>query len=518
MGISVATFRTVLAALVIPTIAASGLASSATRPAASGPATSSASLAQMEHPASVVFMLYRKLSFMPTGQVSARLRQEIAHYQAKTHDRQRRVSAKWLGPADFSRGRQAYLADLAEARRIYDGVSRSRRLTPKQERANEQIRKKATARLSVAVRRWPDPLLRKFLLGAAALQMPDYGKAQQMFRSCVQASPQVAGFWQGLAMALSGSGNHCDALAAFSQVLRLRPDSDLAVELIRQAMARVPGTQIRRKEYLDAVELLEMQTERRRRTRRQRGITWLMPGGRWRVRDDFGLPRPAYDRLVFKQAVAVPVARQALLVDEAVVRDAAEVFIRVAEGKFIPVDVREPYDTSGPGVKFAPLLVERYRFRPLKAETDEPLRAGQEVKVFGMSVLAEMGSEVRQFSAEAVELPNGNTPAQIGISRALAPGESAGPVVTSAGELAGFLAGKTDPQAELGGPDRFLPVSELADILRQTRVRTRSYSRRQSATAPFDIKGDHFIVLATFGERLTEDLTTDILAWTTPGR
>jgi len=487
----------------------------ADRTAATRPDGDGVSLAELQHPESVVFLLYRRLSFMPSGEVSGRLRRQIAGYQARAHDRQRRVGPKWVGPADFTRARQAFLADLAEARQIYDKMTRRRRATAEQLRANERLRAQAAVKLDVAAKRWPDPLLRKFLLGAAALQTPDYGRAHKMFRSCIKIAPRVAGFWQGLGMALAGNEKYAEALGAFNQVLRLKPDSPYALSLVRRAMSRVPGAQIRRQEYLDAVELVKKYAGRARRQNRLRGISWLMPGGTWRVREGLGLPRPAYDRLAFKQAVGVPVAERALLVDAAAVRDAAEVFVRAGDGRLIPAKVKKARRTSGTGAKLALVVVEGYRFEPLAVGSGQSLAAGRQVKAFGLNIFEEMGTTVRTFSAELVALPDG---AGLGLSKALAAGEAAGPVVTPDGRLVGVLTGKTDPQSDGGGPDRFAGTDELADILRQARRTRPSAAGRQGEDAPINIKGDHFTVLATCGERITKDTGSEGLARSSSGR
>lgn len=468
------------------------------------PATRPVSIADLTQPEAVIFMLTRRMESLPAGETAAAIGKQILHYKALAHDLKRRVSNAWAGPDEFDRGRRGFLAYLAQGQEIARKIRRfSRSLTPKQRAENDALRKQAEIKLIPAARSWPDPLLRRFLLAVAAYQRKDYTQALEMFRRCCQVAPRVAAFWQGQAMALTGIGQYADALGCYNKVFKLRPHSIEAARLVRRAMRRLPGSQIGRSEFLEAVELVSQLRQTRRY--RSRGISWLLPGGAVRVRD-FGLPRPAYDRLVFKQAVGVPVADNVLMVDSAAVAGALEVFVRLGPDRVAPCKVQRRRGQASATPSLTLVSVDGHRpirFVPLQIGPAGPA-GGRQATAYTTSLFEQMGAGIRRIDAELVSVEPGDATASF--PKHLAAGETTAPVITPAGNLVGFLAGKTDATAAGCGPDKFVPIAELADLLKSAaRAERFSARRRERNVIPAKVDGRYFVVVGTFGERITKD-------------
>ena len=477
------------------TTARAGLASRAAAPA------TQVSIADLTHPESVVFMLTRRLESLPPGETSEGIRKQADDYRARAHDLKRRVGNAWNGPEEFDRGRRVFVAGLAEAEDLFGQIRRSSRGPAGQQDAQRKaMLVRAQGKLLPAAKSWPDPLLRQFLVAAAQYQIGDFTEALTLFIRCTDEAPRVAALWQGQGLALTALDRHVEALGCYNKVLRLAPDSTEALRLVSEGMRNVPGTQTKRAEYLEAAELVSRH-DRGRQTANSKGISWLLPGAGRRVAD-FGLPTPAYDRLAFKQAVGAPVADNALAVEAAAVEDALEVFVRVSEGRLVRATVNRWRRREGQEVPLALVSVDGYRFDPLHAASDADLSEGRKVAAYSLPLYEEMGSAIHSVEAQLVAGAGGQG---LKPSKPLAAGEAAAPVVTAEGRLAGFLAGRTDAAVEGCGPDRFIPVKDLADMLTAAEREAKSSARRQEGQpAAVKVEGACFAVLSTFGERITK--------------
>ncbi len=475
-------------------------------PLPTGPGRTVFTVQNATQPEPIIFTYMRNLSTTPAGEDSYRVRREIERWRIMGHDRKRKVAQVWIGPDDFMRRRLAFLLYLKEAEDLYRQVKRSSPRTPGEQADQRRLQQQAAAKFLQAAKSWADPTIKQFLMGIAFDLKGEHRPAEAAFRRCCERAPRVAGFHQGHGMVLLELERHLGAVAAFSEVLRLQPDSALAVQLVREAMRKTPGGYMKRPEYMTALYLVSRYDDSQPKISR-RGTNWLVPGKGWEVRDPVGLPTPPYDRFVFKQAVAVPVGERMLLVDEAVIKGALEVFVRIDEGTLVRGNVRRTGGSSRRKGLTAPLAlvsVDDVRFILLAADPNEELTAPQSATVYAMNVYEEMGSKVRRIEATVDPPQSGGSP---GVSVALAPGESASPIVTGDGRLVGFLAGKTDAMVDGGGADELIPVSRFAALLKRARSRSRAgfraYGARAKRTvAPREVKGDHFVVLATFGELL----------------
>ena len=476
-------------------------------------------IADATRPEPIAFVFMRSLMVAASGPDSDDLRQQIDRWQIAAHDHKRKAGAKWLSPADYVRRRKAYLGYLEEARKYLRKTWRPGSSKPEtlQQRRN---RTAAMSRLYTAAKTWADPSLRVFLLGVVAYHRRQWAAAEEYFASCTRALPRVAMFHQARGMALSAGDSPVEAMDELATVLRLKPGDRDAIRMLKRAMAKVPGKDTRSKAYLDAEKLLSVYDLKRvGRPTSSRGIKWLAPGKAWTVRDKT-LPVPTMDRLTFRQAVAVPVGPQALLVDADAVADALAVHVRIDENTLV-VGKTKSVTGSGAGTtrKLALVTVSGIEFTPVEADIDKakakakdpnappdkpPLAKGQAVTVYGLGVYEQMGSLVRKVPATIKKVAEDGTVARI--SACLLPGEAAGPILTDDNRLVGFLAPRTTVKVHNGGPDRLIPLSRIAQLIKRGQRSSSSarYLRKDAKAAPAPAGGSFFIVYVTFGEKFEQ--------------
>ena len=458
-------------------------------------------------PESIAFMLMRKLATMPPGPDAYQLRKQIDQWRIYAHDRKRRGGLQWVSPKEFAAQCAAYADLLKEAQGLATAATRAR-----QGGGRGQVSAKEWAgamnKLKDAAMKWPDPLLRDFLLGLAALQAKEYNVAADRFRSCSEAAPRVGGFRQGYGLAQTALRQHIAAVSEFTAVLRLQPGSRDAIELLQEAMKKTPGAMTKDPAFVAAQELLneyERPPEGQSSYYRRRQV-WLMPGRPWYVQERSLLPSPPCDRLVFRQGVAVPIDKETLMLDAAVVKDAEEVFIRVNSQTVVGARIKKP-SYMGPQVKAGALAfvrAEGVEFTPLKFDKAVRPGKGQDVTFYGLSLYEEMGEAVRQVRTMVKSVDKDGA---FKLGAGAIAGEAAGPVVTADGRLLGFVADKTDVKADGGGQGLAMPPAETADLIGRIGSGSsyyRAYGRvgRKAAAEPLIAKGRAFVVYATALEKL----------------
>lgn len=473
------------------------------------------SMGALNRPESILFMLMRNLSATPAGVASYELRRQIEQWRILTHDRKRKIGVRWTAPEEFVRRRKAFRDYLKDAQEELRQAKRYARATTPRDKARKRRHKAAAyAVLQQAAKAWADPLLRDFLLATADLRGRNYTRAQELFLRCRRTAPLVAAFHQGYAMALAGLNRPTDAVSARLAALRLRPGSTHALEQLHEAMKKVPGAKLKTPAYEAAEEFLVQYGETPSRSRfARRGMTWLLPGDRGVTVRDETIPLLPYDRLVFRQGAGAAVGEKTLLVDAQVVRDALAVFIRIDEYTIVPARVgrsRSSRDRTKP--LLAVVTTDEYVFTPLAVrllknpkknpDTQPAFSKDQAVTAYGIGAFREMGSTLRKASGKITEVGQDGS---VEVSVHLAPGESAGPVVTEDGTLVGFLAARTDIHAEDGGKDEFIADAEIARLLKRLRRSYRSsgrygYSRVKRTITPKPAEGQVFIVYAITGE------------------
>ena len=423
-------------------------------------------------PESHVFLQMRQLAGTPMGMGSLDIQEQIKAWRAKVHDRMGRYRNGWVGPDDFARARREFNETLKKTQPLMNDLRRAGATTTSGRAAQAKYRRSLSTYFRQAASVWPDELMGDFLMALALLEGYDYLNAQQLLEKCQRAAPRVAAFPQGKAMALSGRGQKLAALSAYLEVLHLMPDSREAYDMVVAAMEDTPGDQMLDQAYVTAKAIVGQYEAPPKRSYGLRGVTWLMPGRPWLGRE-FTLPVPPYDRLVFRQAIGVPVGKNALMVDARAMEGAQEAFVRIGANVVVPAAIQRTgtYGVSKEAASLVLVTVQDFEFQPLKTEGVAPPVKGQSVEVYGLNLHEEMGGEVRPMEAVVQDVLEGGQPA---LTQKLVAGEVAGPVMTKDGQLLGFLDAKADALAEGGGADRFVPIA-AAEMLLKRATRTGSY-------------------------------------------
>jgi hypothetical protein len=344
---------------------------------------------------------------------------------------------------------------------------------------------------------WQDPAIRSFLMGLTYMQNTDVdgkhdrmGDASKSFRDCIVIDPQVAGFHQALGEVLSHLSRHLEAVAEFTLALRLAPDSKQAMDRLKTELA-VPGLNITSAEYLQGRQVVKQQETIIGSGRDNSGWgrsanSWLIPsksGSAWPAvglssgsssavglapvaKDKLTLPTPPYDRLVFRQALAVPVGKNTLLVDGDGLKDVPPhlavlaVTVLIDDRTLATAKVGRTGGDKNPPL--ASLTVPGYEFTPLTTGKTTKFKAPMGARIFAANAYQEMGQTVRELKIKVKALEADGNPK---IDEKVLPGEAAAAVVSDDGVLAGFLAGKTDVAAEGGGPNKFYPLKSLLPLI-----------------------------------------------------
>jgi tetratricopeptide (TPR) repeat protein len=485
-----------------------------TAPAPAGPRSQEA-LAGLEskpfstedttQPETLVFMLMRSLAGAPPGSGAFEIRRQIEQWRIAAHDRKRRAGTRWASPKEVAALRGAYADVLKEAQSLATHAAQGRGRSGQSAEAQRQLAG-AMTKIQEAALKWPDPLLREFLLGLAAYQAKNYTLAADRFRNCSQTAPRVAGFRQAHGAAMMELQQHIEAVSEFTDLLRLLPGSRDANQLLRIAMKRTPGGLTNEAAYVEAQKLLDEYETPEAGYYTRRGQTWLMPGRAWYVTDRLLLPSPPYDRLIFRQGVAVPVDKQTLMLDAEVVRDAKEVFVRLNSKTVVGARIRKPsyFGTKTKEDPLAFVQVTGVELLPLKFDKATRARPGEVVTFHGISLYDEMGRAVRSVGTTVKFVADDGA---VKLADGLAAGEAAAPVVTADGRLLTFLVGKTDVKADDGGTGLAMPPNEIADVMDRGRRGSSLYSsygqvNRKASAAPLVANGSAFVVYATAVEKL----------------
>ncbi len=476
--------------------------------ATSMPAFKGMDVTRLAMPEAVAFISMRHLAVEPPGLMSAQLRQQVDTWRANAHDRKRRAGSEWFTPEDFGRHRKSFVNLAKEAA---DLAKKAKPMTPTGKPDPNYPKNFAVfeAKVDQALHVWLDPLTRDFLQGVAACDANRFTQAGPVFRDCTRDNnvrrgcPFIPAFYQGWSMALTEEDHASDAVARLLDALTLRPDSSDLLYQLKATIKRMPGSEIKADTYVRAKKMLDEFDLPDKPATTLRNINWQMPGHAWSVRDET-LPIPPYDRLVFRQGAAVPVAARALLVDAAVVKDATDVYVQVGEGKFVPAYVLRRVASLKPLPPLAVLVTTSCEFTPAEIEDSNRPPQGN-VRGYGLDFFFDMGSTFRKFSTSLTA-----EGADVKTALPLLAGEGASPLLTDKGVLVGFLAGKTDVAADNGGPNAVITLSQVAAVMKLARDPKlkpdfeSNYSRAKYLTAPVvpTVKGEAFIIQAIVPEKL----------------
>jgi len=467
------------------------------------PAAETFSLDKAVMPESIVFSLMRQADAASGIRQTLELHTQIEQWQAAAHDRQRRVAGQWRRPGDFTLGRQRYEELLADAKNVARELKEVEDTDPRAEAKRAEIRGRLNAKLLRASGVWLDDETRMFLTGIAHYQTASYSKAVEAFDNCRTGHPFVAAYQQGFGMALMEfGGRELDALEACLNELKLHPNNPLALLRVQQAMQNVPGVQTKDERFVEANEYISEYPESAFRAQPSKTTIWHMPGNKGWLAPEAMLPVPTYDRLVYRQGVAVPLSANTLIVDREVVRNALEIYILIDEKTIVSATVLPPGNSDSDVLRSLSLIrTNEAEFQPVAASENAQFIEGSAVISYGLSIFPEMGTEPRQIVTKITAALEGRA---IQLGAGLAAGESAAPVLTGDRRLVGFLAGRTDFRKEGGGEDVLIPVSELAELVKRG-GKTSGYSsssnlRRQSE--PVKTEAMSFVVYCISSETL----------------
>lgn len=475
------------------------------------------SIDDVTSPEPILFMLMRKLEGASPGMDSYRVRTQIKQWQGAAQDQKRKVGGKWVGREYFPTRRNNYEGLLKDCREMVLSLRRMRTKSQRQKATQLALKKKLGTKLTEAARTWPDPQIRLFLTGVAQLHSDDFARAESAFRQCAEQTPVVAAYHQGHGMSLLELKRPMDALEAFVKMLRLRPDSSLAVHLVTDAVKKVPGMSIQKPIYKEATVMLSEYRQGGSHRKRSGGTTWLMPDKRpWNDPDDT-LPTPTYDRLTFRQAVGVPIGTRTLLVDNAVIKDAIEVVVQIDGGKVVPGKIRR-ISYFGKKESPAPLAmvsIDGYELTSVVGEIDTKVGRSKEkpkgkftaetdVTIHSLACYVEMGGTIRKISGHIKSVKDDGG---IELAGSLLAGDAAGPVLTRGGELVGFLSSRIDASSAGGGKSQFIEMAQIEPLIVRARRSSRAhsslsgYDRAVRKITPKKLEGNTLVVYGVFGER-----------------
>ncbi|MBI5722826.1 MAG: hypothetical protein HZA50_02625 [Planctomycetes bacterium] len=191
-------------------------------------------------------------------------------------------------------------------------------------------------------------------------------------------------------------------------------------------------------------------------------MKYSLPGKEVSVKDNELVALP-FDRLFIQQAVGIPVNASELLVDAAALKDALAVYVRIDPKTIVAVDGK----TSGPtirkiGNELAAVKITTHLLVPTKNGKDDKLKTGEEVWVYTADLYSEMGDGKVRLAKGAVTQATADGVSEVNVK--LQPGECSAPVVHPDGRLAGVLVGKTFPEQNGGGQDKFISLAKLTNI------------------------------------------------------
>lgn len=460
-----------------------------------------ASIILASRPEPIVFILMRRLAATRAGMASFELRRQIKRWRNATHDRLRKIDAKWIAPKELRRRRNAFVHDLDEAEKIAKEARKIRGDSTADRNRRMRLEMQAYRKMLAAAQRWPDPLVRTFLIGVANYNGKYYHKAEPAFRKCRKNTPLVAAFHQGHALALLKVNRPLDSLEAIVEVLQLQPDSKEALKLLRNGIKSVPSSMTRKKIFVRAQKLAAQydDSSRRTRTRRKKSVRWMLPGKFKRPRGD-SLPRLSYFRMTFNQATAVPVGKHTLLVDSAIVKNAGKtVYVRIDADTTVPAKITRRSSRKKTAPPLTLLTVNDYEFKPLKFDADVKFTDGQKAAIYALGFYTEMDQAITRIETKVKNVSSANEPL---FSAALSAGDAGGPVVSPDRQLLGFLAGKIDVRVAGGGKDIFIAPADLADLLKRIKKKRPSRSRSRRTVTVKPATGDAFIVYSIECEKL----------------
>ncbi|MCD4699885.1 MAG: hypothetical protein K8R91_04860 [Phycisphaerae bacterium] len=454
-------------------------------------------------PDPIVFMLSRQIELLGQSATDT-MRTQLRQWKIAAHDGKRKLGKKWLTRDQQRQYRAFFEKHLRQGDKFARQAKGLSTRTGSDRAKKRKLLAIAEQEYATATRSWPDATMREFFTAVLNLRNRKYKEAQSGFVRCIRKEPLVAAFRQGHGIALSKLKQPLAALTEFTLCLQLRDDTYETIRLVEAAMKDVPGSKLADPAYLKARDLLDRYEKPQRNNRsRNTGMVWLMPGSPWRQRshrqstgtgDDrndkhqpdtrFALPLPPYDRIISKQALAIPVSETSLLVDKNAIAGAEIIYVQVAPNLLVRAwagrSIRRSSRRNTPDLPLAIIHTEGVTFSPVDVEKTAELKTGQTLTVCGVNLYRQMGAKIRNGIVTVKSVGAATRPGsrQDGatLSAGLLPGETVG--ATMAGDtFAGLLTARTGPQEEGCGKSAFITP---ADIVAWIKPIKRSLDRKTS--------------------------------------
>jgi hypothetical protein len=466
---------------------------------------------QAQRPEEIVFHFLRSKIPGVRGFSVEGLDSRIEFWQKAVKDRKRKAGLQWVGPEEIRRLRKASQDAQEQARETYQKVRKIRSGGRRNDGPTRLQMAPVYEDLLGSARAWPDPTLRNLMLGIVYLRQGSNESAIRVFQDVLKTSPPMAAGLQGFALAHIQKGTPVEALPSLLELYRMKSESQDVRDLLLEGARAVSGEQRKHPDYLAAKEVLNNHGVRvtqgedvRRRPRRRQRETWLLPGREEKVYD-YELPVPVYDRLDFVQAVAVPLGPNTLLVDGSYLADALEVYVRIDSQTLVPARISRSRDEKAlDELNLVSLQVDAATFEPLKTDPEAgKIEQGETLAFVALPMFQSMGNIPRVVPFRAKRDAKGQL-----LVPELLPGEAAAPVLTPSGKLAGFLSGRIDPMAALGGPHRFHDSKSVIEARSSGSSglipkRFRGRMGPEPAEAPEEaLEARYFIVYAIMGEKM----------------
>ena len=460
----------------------------------------------------IVFMVCRQIELAGQG-ASAGLGQSLGQYRSYAHEGRRKIGTIWENRADQTRMRAEFQKHVDLALRLIQSAGRGNTgntgaygagaaaaiLTPLDK---ESLRKRdlaeAFGELQTAAKVFPDVDIRDLLQGDLELSKSNWQPAEARFRRLTAQQPLVAAYHQGRALALIGLKQSMEALDEAYLTAQLRSDSMAAFQVLQKAIQAVPGNELQNPRYQAAKAFIDRYEMPKQPAKAAlTAVEWLMPGKSWQSRDNT-LPIPPYDCIVAKQALAVPIGDDRLLVDAKALADAEIIYVEISPGQYVRADqVKATAAAAGAAdVPLAVLHVNDARFTPVVINPAAlvPGKAGSAAQA--VNLYRQMGNEIRTWQAtlatDGLKLEKGTLP-----------GEATGVVFAGDG-VGNFVLGRTDVENPQCGESAIIQPAALQAFLAPL-IKTGSHSsfggsyssngpKLKATATPAPAKGKSFLV------------------------
>jgi hypothetical protein len=244
-----------------------------------------------------------------------------------------------------------------------------------------------------------------------------------------------------------------------------------------------------------------------------------MPGKGWQAKDET-LFLPPCDRIVTKQALAVPVSEDTLLTDAQAVEGADLIYVRLSQDLAVRADLVKPSTPSvasrpAGAAKFALIRLKGVTFTPIAADKPAALAVGQSANLQAVNLYRQQGSELRSQAAKLVAANDATK-----LDKSLLPGEGLG-VLMLGGQYAGLVSGRTSVEDPVCGQAGIIPPADIAAILPSAKKSSSgSYSggysgfgssgtlRLKKDLPPIKAAGNIFTIVTLTGEKPATSLLT----------